>query len=231
MILRIAAFNDILLDSNYINVLEIEDKKLFASVAAGINDSVHGKDIDQAQEPLVLLKEEKIVDMSRDCLIYFDLLNIDFNDKKILTKLNQNILNILNQDIEEKQRAENLLDQSADIIRDIVYDFDFTLEMNESVKIEDFLKILGIKIDIPDTLMEKLCLLTELISCFKLCDLLVLVNAKCYFDTSQINQLYKHIMYKNITVLFLEHIPDALLPYERKVIIDSDFYDTVYVEK
>ncbi len=85
MKIRISNFkNDININDEYIRVLEIEDKALFANILQSINDLCNKL---ESKEYIILLEEDKELDFSKSAYFIIDILNINFNDKKILNKL------------------------------------------------------------------------------------------------------------------------------------------------
>ena len=89
MILRISNFqNDVAISDEYIRVLEIEDRALFANIIHSIFALCNDQ---ENKEYIVLIKEGKELPFSKNVVLISDILNFDLNDKKMLNRLYGNI--------------------------------------------------------------------------------------------------------------------------------------------
>lgn len=223
MNLRINELCLIDLDISYINILEIENKKLFSNIIYSVN-SLCNKE--ETEEKIVLYENLHIYDFSKDVSVFFDLFNIDFESKKILNALNKSIANSFNNEYNKKILLEEKLREALQIVREYIYDFEFQLEIKENLTLEDLLKVLSLKVDteIMDGLKEKFIALIDVFSFLNISKLLIFVNVKSFFSNQELTEIYKHIMMRNLKVLFVEsNIEDCILDYEYKTIIDNDF--------
>lgn len=81
MIMKIFSLeNDIIFSEECINVLQIQDKKLFANVINSLNDNING--IQNTKERIIILDNDTEIKMEKEALMVIDLFNIDFNQKK-----------------------------------------------------------------------------------------------------------------------------------------------------
>jgi len=227
MVLKISSFENIILTSDYINILEVENNIMFATIVSCLNNMINGAN---PKEQMIIIDENSCIDLEKEGLIIFDIFNINLNTKKILSKINQSILDSLNQCEEEKYMLlENLKKATLSIV-DIIYDFEFDLTFNENILTEDLLKTMSIKVseDLEISSSHKIMTLVEIVSKFKLYKIIFFVNAKNFFTDLEIFEIYKYIINRNLVVLFIERMPEKIIrKYERKTKIDLDLFDAV----
>lgn len=225
MIMRINNFeNDIALSEEYIRVLEIEDKALFANIIESIYSLCNGE---ESNEYILILKEDENIDFIKDVYLVLDILNIDFNDKNIVSKLYKNIKTSIDQDLEIKEKLEAQFRDTFNYLDTILVDLPFEFNYKTELKIEDLIKFYGIKLySTEKTFIEKVLYLIDLISLLNLCEVLVFCNMKSFFTENQMEEIYKHILHNKLKIILIEgNIVDELLKYERKIRIDSYFED------
>ncbi|HQA20095.1 MAG TPA: type II-A CRISPR-associated protein Csn2, partial [Bacilli bacterium] len=81
MIIKISTFsNHIDFTNNELNVLEIEDKKLFSNIVTSFYNSINDE---PSKETLILLKNNEVVSISKCMFMIMDIYSYDFNVKKI----------------------------------------------------------------------------------------------------------------------------------------------------
>ena len=222
MIMSIIGFeNKIEFKENVVNVIEIYNQKLFASIINIINNQCKGEEPDNQ---IVLMENEKRINMDKEMYLLTDVFNIDFNDKKIINK----IYNILVQNIKNRQDYE--LDNMALKIRNYlieeINELPFEFNMDSEIDILDLLKVFKVKIDTTSytTVVEKIEFIINIISTLSLAEILVIPNLKTYLAEEELLEIYKYSIYNNIKLLILENkCSEKLLKYEQKNIIDENF--------
>ena len=225
MIMKISNFeNDIVIADEYVRVLEIEDKALFINIVQSINSLCYNQD---SKEYILLLDGDKELDFSKISFFVFDILNIDFNDRKILNKLYSSIKTNLFLDDEIRQKLESYHIDVFNLIDSTLLDFPFEFEYKVELVVEDLLKYYGIKlINEGQSFMEKILNLIDIVSLLDLCKLLIFCNIKSFFTNTQMEEIYKYIIHNKLNVLLLEgSSTDLVLKNEKKNRIDMDFYD------
>lgn len=225
MIIRVSNFqNDIIISDEYVRILEIEDKALFANIVQSINSLCCNQ---ESKEYMVLLDEEKELDFAKNVYFIFDILNIDFNDRKILNKLYSNIKISLDSDSEIRNKIEVYFRDVFNLLDLTLVDFPFEFTYKTELEVEDLLKLYGIRLyNEGQSFMEKILYLIDLISLLDLCKVLIFCNMKSFFTDSQIEEIYKHIIHNKLNVLLIEGIiKEKTLKYEKKIRIDLDFDD------
>lgn len=225
MIIRISNFeNDIAISDEYVRVLEIEDKALFINIVQSINSLCYNQDSD---EYILLLDGNKQLSFSKDAYFIFDVLNIDFNDRKILSKLYSTIKTNIYLDDDIRQKLEKYHAEMFNLVDSTLLDYPFEFTFKPELVIEDLLKLYGIRlINEGQSFVDKVFYLIDLISILDLCEVLIFCNIKLFFTKNQLEEIYKYIIHNQLNVLLLEgSSTDQLLKYEKKNRIDMEFDD------
>ena len=225
MIMRISNFeNDIMISDEYVRVLEIENKELFANIVQSINCLCYNE---RGKEYIVLIDQNKEVDFYKDVALIMDILNIDFNERKIINKLYTKIN--LAMELETKHQIDQYINLSLNLINDLTMEFPFEFTYKSDMGAEDLLKVFNFKLFTEQqTFMEKIFYYIDLISLLDPYKVVIFCNMKVFFSHSQMEEIYKYITYNKVRVLLLEGIvEEKSLAFEKKNIIDRDFEDFV----
>lgn len=222
---RIFAFeNEIIFDDNYINILEISNKSMFKHIVYTLNKLVNDKDVES--EEFLLEENSKVLSFSNDVLMIYDCFNIDFNDSKFIKHIYTDIENIYKMETEGWEELQKYYNYLLTNINKILVDYDYELECKSQVQVKDILKAVGLKFNMEyyDKPLENLICLFDLVSTFKLYKVLILANAKCFFNNEELEQLYRAAKYRDINVLFIEsQVDNNLKLLENKLYVDEDF--------
>ena len=173
---------------------------------------------------IVLLDNEKRVELKKNVLVFTDLFNIDFNSKKIITK----IYNELIESIKKRQddELENLTIKLRNYLIEEINELPFEFNINSELEINDLLKAFNLKIDTTcyTTIVEKIEFIINIIANLKMATILVIPNLKVYLEKEEIIEIYKYSLYNNIKLLILENSSNEKIEnYEIKNIIDKEF--------
>ena len=211
--------NKITFEEGKINVLEIYNKKFFRRMIEILN----GEEEAESNE-IVLLDNEKRVELKKNVLVFTDLFNIEFNSKKIITK----IYNELIESIKKRQddELENLTIKLRNYLIEEINELPFEFNINSELEINDLLKAFNLKIDTTcyTTIVEKIEFIINIIANLKMATILVIPNLKVYLEKEEIIEIYKYSLYNNIKLLILENSSNEKIEnYEIKNIIDKEF--------
>ena len=223
MIMSIIGFeNKIIFKSEKINVLEIYDKKLFANFIGYINEQCNGEG--EEDNRIVLMNDSKRQKIGKNIFLLTDLFNIDFNSKKILNK----IYAVIEQNIKNRQDDEinKIIWSLRKYLTDEINEIPFEFNMNSDIDVQDLLKIFNVKIDTSCyiSIVEKIEFIIDIISNFKIAEILVIPNLKTYLNECELLEIYKYSIYNNVNLLLVENVlENKLLKYEQKNIIDENF--------
>lgn len=214
--------NSIKYDNNEINILQVENHNLFVSLVASFYNLSIGE---ESEEKINIFKDDKIVLFSKIATFIINPFSINFEDKKINSKL-YNYINVeINTEIEKNDEFNKMCNKIITQIIDIAYDFDFDYDYNTSLSTIDIMKNIGLKISFGNdsSLMEKIIEYINVIATFEIYELIVFVNIKIYFEEYELIEIYKYAKYRKINLLLIESSDSKLLQYENKIIIDKEY--------
>ena len=223
MKLKINGFdNEIVFDEEHINVLTIENIKCFSNIIGILNDKINGI---ESNEIFLLDDNNEELEMGKKAYMVLDIVNIDYNSKKLLNK----IYNIISENVEKKQDYEidkKVFDLREYIIQEI-NELPFEFVMKSELDIPEILKLYNLKIDSENytSILEKVELLIDMISTLKIADILIIPNLKIFLEEKDLVELYKYSLYNNIKLLLIEKNSNSNLKYEKNTIIDENFCD------
>lgn len=201
---------------NVINVLSIENPRAYSAILNDIWNQTKGLD-----GGFILSEGEKIYDMAKMMVCIFNPFDVDCNDKKILTKLYQELKEYaLTNLIEENANINSAMVQHVDrIINGVPYALDYSVDFD----VTNLLKMYGVSIQtsgetLLENIVEYLKVMKQIcrISCF------VFVGLKYYLSETELKQLYETVFYEKISIIIVEPIHTKTLESEHCLIIDND---------
>lgn len=232
MIMKIFSLeNDIIFTEEYINVLQIQDKKLFTNVINSLNDNIN--DIEDTKERIIILDNDTEIKIEKEVLMFIDVFNIDFNQKKIQSALYNKIEKIYKQEFERMSEFQTIFQKLQLNVLDVFNEFPFEFNYKESIGIQEYLKLLGLKISnnkgkITDTIFS----LIDVVEYLSVTKILIFVNLKLYLIDDELKEIYKYAMYKKVNILLIE-TGEEKEPFENEKIlyIDSDYDEIILYNK
>lgn len=232
MIMKIFSLeNDIIFTEEYINVLQIQDKKLFTNVINSLNDNINN--IEDTKERIIILDNDTEIKIEKEVLMFIDVFNIDFNQKKIQSALYNKIEKIYKQEFERMSEFQTIFQKLQLNVLDVFNEFPFEFDYKESIGIQEYLKLLGLKISnnkgkITDTIFS----LIDVVEYLSVTKRLIFVNLKLYLIDDELKEIYKYAMYKKVNILLIE-TGEEKEPFENEKIlyIDSDYDEIILYNK
>ena len=112
-------------------------------------------------------------------------------------------------------------------------EFPFEFNYKESIGIQEYLKLLGLKISnnkgkIIDTVFS----LIDVVEYLSVAKLLVFVNLKLYLSDDELNEIYKYAMYKKVNILLIETGEEKEpIKNEKILFVDSDYDEIILYNK
>lgn len=200
---------------NQVNVIVIESPKLFAEYVTEMKRQLNG------EEGQFVLSDKEICKLEKMLEMIVDPWAIDFNSKRIKSKL----LQVAKEEADEycyEQFLETkgvLCQYAENVMEKISYPVSYNMDIDSM----SLFKFLDIKIEIQsekliDTLIEYMKLLYDLCKI----EVIVLVNIKTYLTDEEIIYLYQEALYQKIHLIMFEATLTKQNKYEKIVIIDAD---------
>ena len=223
MKLRINGFNnEVLFDEECVHILTIKDSKCFSHLIGILNDKINGL---ESNEIFLLDDKEEELKLEKNAYMILDVFNIDYNSKKILSK----IYDIISENIKKNQDyvIENIALNLRNYIISEINELPFEFTMKSELDIPEILKIYNLKIDgeMYHSILEKIELLIDLLATLKISNILIIPNLKSFLGDVELVELYKYSLYNNINLLLIERNFNSKLKYENNIIIDESFDD------
>ena len=181
----------------------------------------------ESNEIFLLDNNENELNMGKEMYMIFDLFNIDYNSKKIISK----IYEIISENIKKNQdhEIENETIKLRNYIIQEINELPFEFVMKKELEISEILKLYNLKIDPINytSILERAELLIDIISTLQIAKILVLPNLKTYLSEDELVALYKYSLYNNVKLLLIERYNTKKLKYEKTMLIDESFDEEI----
>lgn len=215
--------NNIKIENDYIQVIEIENKKTFYRL---VSDLYKIKNDEKLDEVFFYDDNNQEINMYNKVDLYVNFFDIDLNSKKNLNVLNKNIINSLIDNV--KEEILNNFKKLAKSFTKIISDIDLPLSLNDNITVDDIIKLLKISINKTDDLLNNLLLLIDLEKVLKMNEILFFINLKQYLSQEELIEFYKYAIYNEIKIVLVDSQSYGIkLDYEKKLIIDTNLDEFV----
>lgn len=209
--------NKIVFNKEFINVLEIENKKyfyrfikdLYSIISSNITEDVH------------FFENEKEINMSNKLRIYVDFFDFQFDSKKYVNDISKYVSTNISED--DKNSLVTLYSKMVKQYSKILNDVEMPLKIDSEFSVDNLNKLMKISVDTKEDLLDNLLLLIDLEKALKLNNLLVFVNLKQYLSKNELSELYKYAIYNEVNIFLVDSQSYGVcLKYEKKHIIDEN---------
>lgn len=201
---------------NEVSVLVIENRGMMQELIEELYYQCEGSD-----GRFVLSAEEKIQDVEKKMEMIIDPFSLDINNRKVLTKLYQEIDELIKENLYKEQ-----IELNAHISGFVQYICDLTpyhLNFLQEHSSLDIIKLANVKIEVEEmTMLERL---TDYIGLMgDLCHycIFVFINLKSYLPDASLEKLYEYARYHKVQLLLIENQMRNKLDTEMITIIDVD---------
>lgn len=210
--------NNIEINNENINVLEIENKKIFFRLINDLNQICNGNVIEEIKTFI----DDKEVSIINKVNVISDYFNIDFS--KYMLSINK----LINENLKDNSDKSLLLLYKKLIQKynSIISTVDLPIMVNNDVTIESLTKILKLKINYKNSIIENLFSIIELERSLKYSKFIVLVNLKQYLDDTELKELYKYSIYNNVNIILVDsQCYGCSHDFEKKLIVDDNLVE------
>ncbi len=212
--------NNIEINNENINVLEIENKKIFFRLINDLNQICNGNVIEEIKTFI----DDKEVSITNKVNVISDYFNIDFS--KYMFSINK----LINENLKDNSDKSLLLLYKKLIQKynSIISTVDLPIMVNNDVTIESLTKLLKLKINYKNSIIENLFSIIELERSLKSSKFIVLVNLKQYLDDNELKELYKYSIYNNVNIILIDsQCYGCSHDFEKKIIVDNNLVEFV----
>lgn len=212
--------NNIEINNENINVLEIENKKIFFRLINDLNQICNGNVIEEIKTFI----DDKEVSIINKVNVISDYFNIDFS--RYMLSINK----LINENLKGSSDKSLLLLYKKLIQKynSIISTVDLPIMVNNDATIESLTKLLKLKINYKNSIIENLFSIIELERSLKSSKFIVLVNLKQYLDDNELKELYKYSIYNNVNIILIDsQCYVCSHDFEKKLIVDNNLVEFV----
>ena len=214
--------NKIPFEDGYVISLECESVdyfiKLISDVKGGTSNAIK------------VFCGDDALDLGKDAITIIDYYSLEQYEKTLFSKFYKT----LDKKFITDSTVIDSLNQVAKLFENITYylteDLNAKFEINMPSLISDYAKFCDLKIEGGfSSGIEGMLNFINVLSILKTHRLLILVNAKSFFNKNEVCEIIKYCTYNNIKTLFIDTKTSANhYDNEIKLLIDNDFYDILY---
>mgnify|MGYP002577491177 CR=1 FL=1 len=116
----------------------------------------------------------------------------------------------------------------TNIYKKALNEIDLPLCINPDVDIENVTKLLKIKLETKNEILDNLLLLIDLEKVLNKRNILFFINLKQYLTSQELLELYKYSIYQQVPIILIDSQSyGTSLKYEKKLIVDSELDEFV----
>lgn len=206
------------MNDNQVNVLEIENKKLFYKLIKDLFRIEQEGNIDE-----VIMYDDGIKEISLDkkIKVVVDFFNIDTLSKREITLLEKRITEEMPQTDISKIKQNYL--KILEIYRRTISSIDLPLKIEEKLDPNILIKNYDLSIHIKHELLEDLLTFLDIEKELFHHTIIFFVNLKTYLTKEELIEIYKYAIYNKIKIILIDcKSYGVTIEYERKLIIDEN---------
>lgn len=210
--------NNVEITNDFINLLEIENKKVFFRLINDLNQICNGNVI----EEIKAFSDDKEINITNKVNVISDFFNIDFSRYMLL------INKLINENLKDNSDKSLLLLYKKLIQKynNIISTVDLPIAVNNDATIESLTKLFKLKVNYKSSIIENLFSIIELERSLKSSKFIVLVNLKQYLDDDELNELYKYSIYNNVNIILVDsQCYGCSHDFEKKLIVDDNLVE------
>ncbi len=205
----------LLLEFDSINVLVVEKKAQLVNYIIELRNQL------DTSEGGFVLSDDKILPLEKVTELIVDPWSLDFNSKKIKSKLYKVI-----QDLTKEESYDEFLNLRSTLYRyleDVTFSLPYPIVYDMEVSSDAIFKLVNLQIDNEEGgFLERVINYIKLLK--KLCSvqLIVFLNLKNYLDPSELQSLYREATLQELTLLLIESKAGDEVEGEKVTIFDKD---------
>lgn len=214
--------NKINFNDEHINVIEIENKKYFYRLVKDLYTMF----LEGCVNDITFFEKDKEKNMNGKLKVFTNFFNFEFDSKKYTNDISKYVSGNIAE--KEKNILLSLYNKIIKTYTKILNNIDLPLNVENEVTIENITKFIKVSIDNSNELLDSLFLLIDLESTLLTNNILFFINLKQYLSTTELIELYKYAIYKEIKIVLIDSQSYGVtLKYEKKYIIDENLDEFV----
>lgn len=206
---------DYVFDENYATELLIESSDLLQTFVQRLLQQANGGD-----DYIILSRANSELRFDKVAEMIIDPFNLDINNRKIISRIYQGIMQECNENIPENYiTLKTMMEQ---FIIGICENSEFFLTYDSNPDFINILKMYDVRIDNEDTdLQSRILNYIKLLHRLLNIELFVFVNLKSFISKEILVELYQTLCYEKVNVLLIERQDYGLIENEHRIIIDQ----------
>ena len=215
------------INEDYAYTMEIRPLRLFARTVQSFCSLEKGED---PVEPFSLLNEKGEMDAAKLLYVLSDPFHMELNSRKLLNTLYAAINAALQEDVEKLAAWQRLMQQSADLIKEICRSFHSDTIQTGNFSCVDFCRLIGVQFDQPpeESVVNSIFWLMGIVAEWAPEKLLVVCNVTPFLSPADRRELLKYACYTKVHMLTIDQsLPAMLEPCEIRWLITEDFDDVI----
>lgn len=183
-----------------------------------VNDLL--KQSDGKNGNFILYSDEEAIRIDKNVYVVFNPFLIDFNDKKILEKIYEELRPYANDLIEEKIAiSKTIIDVMDKILLETSYQ---GLIYNDDFEWKDLFKIVKLRIEEDElTFIEKISEFMKILTLIGRYKIIVLINISAYINDNELEKLIEMARYYKLNLIIVDNI-ESKYKFDRTYILDKD---------
>lgn len=205
------------LKENQVSVLIIENISRRLSIINQLYEQVLGQ-----EGTWILVNGEKTYEIRKKCDIILEPFSLELNNRRVRTKLYEEIKEIANEDCYEA--GLQLHSYICNYLEVVLQRIPYPIQYNDSWDVNNILKMYNVEIlDECNNVYERLLNYIRIMNQICGVQIFIIINLKQFLTETQIVELYKIISYSKINVVLIEfNTSGNRFPQEDIYILDAD---------
>lgn len=202
-------------EENRITLMVIEEKSLRLKIVEDLYQQCRGE-----EGSFILSEDTQMLKMNKVVEFLLSPFSIEYNNRKILTKLYQEIEEYGNENFySEKQKINS---EIISLLDKIMLNVPYNITTKLDVDMVEICKLYNVQIEnTGNTLLENLVEYIKLMNQLCGCKLFILLNFMLLLPEQELKKLHEFAFYQKVYLLFIEYTMPAITE-EMGCIIDED---------
>ena len=208
----------LLLGENRVNVLVVENRKMFLSMIEELKGQLEGE-----EGAFVLSEEGSLLSLSKEAELITDVFSLNLNERTSINRLLSSLAGYA-QKAEMVNKSRELQNVLSEFLGELLQNEELPVSYADEINMPNLLKALGVEFENDyDSLCEKLLVYMKMMSRFFQKKLFVFVNLKTFTDEDDLRSFYMSAFYEKFNLLLLESTErEDLYEAEEVTVIDKD---------
>ncbi|MBE5871495.1 MAG: type II-A CRISPR-associated protein Csn2 [Lachnospiraceae bacterium] len=203
-------------EENAVSVLCMENPRMFSSAIHSLWNQINGM-----EGNWILSESEKMLNISKKIDCIFNPFSVDYNDRKVLNKLYQELLFAAQGEYYESFGVMN--SEIINLLTQLLQTQPYRLDIRLDLDIVGLLKLYEVKFETEDVdLLDKMITYIKIMHQVCGIEIFTFINLKSYLTEMEIVQLYKSAFYEKVYLWLVENRYSRTLSDENVVIFDKD---------